>query len=239
MTSQVKLRSAAKRPRSPKSERGLARYESLLDATDRLLVELDPDQVGLYQIAEEAGASPSSVYHFFPTKEVAHLALMRRYLEGLRNLDGMEVDVGELESWQDLMKLDQIRARDYYNSHPPALKLLFGGYGGVEARKLDERYSEEIVSSMYSRYNGIFHMPQLENEALMFTICFAILDAVWAVSFRRFGEITSDFLREGQAACIAYCRHYLPERTPQRESVLRRYAGMSVALSSVLSSPVG
>jgi len=238
MTSQLKLRSAAKGPRTPKSERGLTRYESLLDATDRLLINLQPDEVGLYQIAEEAGASPSSVYHFFPTKEAAHLALMHRYLEGLRDLDRREVDVEELESWQDLMKLDQANARDYYNSHPAALKLLFSGYGGIEARKLDERYAKEIVNSMYARYNTIFHMPHIPNESVIFTICFAILDSIWAVSYRQHGEISADFLREGHTACIAYCRYYLPERTAPRAQVLRLFSGRPVSMNAILDSPI-
>jgi AcrR family transcriptional regulator len=237
LSSQAKPRGNEKKPRIPKSERGLVRYESLLDATDRLLIELEPDEVGLYQIAEEANASPSSVYHFFPTKEAALLALAHRYLEGIRDLDRMTFDVGQLESWQDLMKLDHENARTYYNSHPPALKLLFSGYGGIESRKLDERYTSEIVNSMYERYNSVFHMPKTKNENLMFTICFAILDSIWAVSYRRHGHISPDFLREGHAACVAYCRRYLPERTVPREDVQRSFASRLVSMSDILGHP--
>ena len=42
-------------PRAPSRGRGVARYGALLDATDALLQVENPDTIGLYQIAEQAG----------------------------------------------------------------------------------------------------------------------------------------------------------------------------------------
>jgi hypothetical protein len=41
-------------PRAPSSDRGIQRHTALLDATERLLRTNSPDDIGLYQIAEDA-----------------------------------------------------------------------------------------------------------------------------------------------------------------------------------------
>ncbi|OYW87702.1 MAG: hypothetical protein B7Z22_03915 [Hyphomonas sp. 32-62-5] len=51
-----------------------------------LLADHSPDEIGLYQIADQANVPPGSVYHFFPTKEAAFLALANRYLSGFEAL---------------------------------------------------------------------------------------------------------------------------------------------------------
>ncbi len=56
-----------------------------------------PDDIGLYQIAEEAGVPPASTYHFFPTKDAAFLALAQRYLDGFVAASAEPIDAVELK----------------------------------------------------------------------------------------------------------------------------------------------
>jgi AcrR family transcriptional regulator len=67
-------------PRKPVQKRSRERYERLLDATESLLSAQDAGSVGLYDIAKHANVPPASVYHFFPTKEAAFVALAERFL---------------------------------------------------------------------------------------------------------------------------------------------------------------
>src|SRR5882757_2380501 len=92
-------------PRAPSSDRGVQRYTALLDATERLLRTHSPDDIGLYQIAEEAGVPPASTYHFFPTKDAAFLALAQRYLDGFVAVSAEPIDAAELKSWQHLIAI--------------------------------------------------------------------------------------------------------------------------------------
>jgi AcrR family transcriptional regulator len=219
------LESAPKRkrrvdPRTPSRGRGILRYEALLDAAEALLATENPDTIGLYQMAERAGVPPASVYHFFPTKEAAFVALAERYLTGIKECLGAPIEARELQSWQDLLRIDARRSMAFHNSHPPMLKLLYGGYGGVEARNIDMLYVANIATAHYNRLNRIFHMPHLRNPAKIFEIRISILDAIWTISYRRHGCITEEYFREVYQACVSYARLYLPEYVERRDSLI-------------------
>lgn len=211
-------------PRQPSRGPGILRYASLVDATERLLTDHSPDDIGLYQIGEAAGAPMASVYHFFPTRDAALLALAERYLEGFIALGAQPVDASELRSWQDLVRIDQRQAMDYYNSHPPALKLFYGGYGGLEIRQADIRYTRGIAQSLYHRLDAAFHMPPLRDAATKFHIALRLMDAVFAVSYEAHGKITEDYYEEAKAAFVAYCSLFLPPRIEPRECCLEAAA---------------
>ncbi|ABI78300.1 transcriptional regulator, TetR family [Hyphomonas neptunium ATCC 15444] len=218
---------AAKRqlsPRKPSRERGVLRFAALVDAVEVLLADHSPDEIGLYQIAEQANVPPGSVYHFFPTKEAAFLALANRYLSAFEALAGMPIDPSALESWQSLMAWDQKQAMQFYNKHPAALKLLLGGFGGLETRQADTRYNVQAGKEMYRRLDTVFHMPFVRDPETKFHITIEILDAVWGISYLKHARITEEFYLEAVDACTAYCRLFLPERIELRDEHRRSLA---------------
>lgn len=208
-------------PRAPSRGRGILRYGALLDATDELLREEDPDAIGLYQIAERAGIPAASIYHFFPTKEAAYVALAQRYLDGILEVHRTPIEARRLNSWQDLFLVDIRRAMDFYNAHPPMCKLIYGGYGGVEARNIDKLFALKLANANYDRLNRIFQMPPMGEPEKTFEIRLAILDAIWTVSVRRNNRITEDYLDQAYLACVAYTRLFLPERVERRDTLIQ------------------
>jgi len=207
-------------PRTPSHGRGVIRYAALLDATEDLLMSLDPDAIGLYQIAERAGVPPASAYHFFPTKEAAYVGLARRYLEGLLEMHREPIEARLLKGWQDLMMIDMRRGMEFYNARPPMSKILYGGYGGVEAREIDGLAVVRMSNAHYRRLEKLFHMPFIRNPERISENRMGILDALWTLSFRRHGSITEEYLLEAHRACVAYTRFYLPEHLEPREYLL-------------------
>jgi len=203
-------------PRVPSRGRGILRHAALLDATEDLLQTENPDAIGLYQIGDRAGVPPASVYHFFPTKEAAYVALAERYVLGMLEAHRTPIEARSLQSWQDLFRIDIGRSMDFYNSHPPMIKIVYGGYGGVEARNIDNLLALKIADAHYDRLNHIFHMPFIKDPAKMFEIRVAILDAIWTVSVRTHGLITQEYLEEAYKACVAYTRLFLPEVVERR-----------------------
>lgn len=204
-------------PRTPSRGRGVQRFAALIDSVEALLTDASPDDVGLYQIAEHAGVPPASVYHFFPTKEAAFAALAHRYLEGFSECARQPIAASALASWQSLMEWDQRLAMEFYNRHPPAMKLFLGGYGGLETRQAEIEYNAAIAVPTYRRLDLAFHMPFLRDAERKFLICLEILDAVWAISFQKHGCITEVYQQEALDARIAYCRLFLPAQTELRE----------------------
>ena len=207
-------------PRAPSRGRGVRRYAALLDATAELLREEAPDAIGLYQIAERADVPPASVYHFFPTKEAAYVALASRCSEELLNVHRTPIEARLIETWQDLYRIDARRAMEFYNSNPPYLKIIYGGYGGVDAHNVDKVLALSFSTSSYNRLNRIFHMPVIREPEKKFEIRLGILDSVWQISVRRHGYITEEYFEESTKAAIAYARLYIPDHLEPREFLL-------------------
>lgn len=203
-------------PRKPSRGIGVARFNALVDATEKLLCEHDPDDIGLYQIAEMAGASTASAYHFFPTRDAAFLAVAERYLEHFLSLTADPIEATMLRSWQDLLEIDSRRTMEFYNLNPSAMKIFYSGFGSTAVRKADIGFNNAIAGSIYRRMDFVFHMPILKDATRVYHIGLAIMDAVWAISFQKHGKISPEYFREGLAACEAYHRLYLPAHVEPR-----------------------
>lgn len=204
------------KPRVPSRGRGVARYKVLLDATQALLKKHDPADIGLYQIAEKADVPPASVYHFFPTKEAAFVALAQRYVDQLLELHRTPIQARLIRNWTDLYEIDTRRGMEFYNANVPALKIFYGGHGGVETREIDRIASAKMSRSGYARLNRIFHMPYLTNPDIKFAARLSILEAIWSLSVREMGRITEEYHREALEACFAYSHTFLPGRLEPR-----------------------
>ena len=85
---------ATKSPRLPQQHRGQKRVEQILDAAESLIGEQGMESVTTNAIAERAGSSMGSLYHFFPGgKDAVIEALGRRYMEHMRALNAQALDV--------------------------------------------------------------------------------------------------------------------------------------------------
>lgn len=88
-------------PRTPQQERGAQRMEQLLDAAEAVIAEVGVEGASVQAIAQRAGASMGSLYHFFPGKDALVLALaercMRRVTEVNREAVSADMVVMPLE----------------------------------------------------------------------------------------------------------------------------------------------
>jgi len=203
-------------PRRPSQQRSRLRFEMLLDAADALLGDRETTEVGLYDIAGGAKVPPASVYHLFPTKEAAFVALAERYLTGLRDHLIRPVHASQLQRWQDYITLEIHRAIEYYNRNKVMSKLFFGANVIRDVRILDVKNVEAASASTYDRMNKVFEMPYLYNADTKFAALIGIYDGIWMTSYARHGWITPDFARESELAGIAYCETFLPAVIPLR-----------------------
>lgn len=72
-------------PRAPQQERGQRRVEQILDAAEQVFVEQGVGAATMQMIADRAGASMGSLYHFFPNKDAVVEALGARYADAVRD----------------------------------------------------------------------------------------------------------------------------------------------------------
>ena len=89
-------------PRAPQQERGQRRVEQILDAAEQVFVEHGVGAATMQMIAERAGSSMGSLYHFFPNKDAVVEALGARYADAVRdaNQQAMPLDLAQLPTDQ-------------------------------------------------------------------------------------------------------------------------------------------
>ncbi|WP_187971986.1 TetR/AcrR family transcriptional regulator [Aquibium microcysteis] len=212
-------------PRTPSRGRGILRYEGLLDSLEALLVDHDLEDVGLSQIAEHARVPPASVYHFFPTKEAAFMALVQRYVWEIRSMQKRRpVPHSALRSWQEFLAQELREAVDFFRTTPQAMKLFLGRYGGMETWRAELAQNAAAAHLLFRRLNSAFHLPLIRDAEAKFLTFIEVVDAVLGISYARDGDITDEALEEAHRASVAYCKLFLPEQMELREDVAARVA---------------
>lgn len=68
-----------KSARAPQQSRGQKRVEEILDAAEAVIAEVGVEATTTNAIAERAGASVGSIYHFFPSKDAIIRAVVERF----------------------------------------------------------------------------------------------------------------------------------------------------------------
>ncbi|WP_398468289.1 TetR/AcrR family transcriptional regulator [Tardiphaga sp.] len=185
----------------------------LLDTTESLLADSGNEDVSLAQIAEAAAVPLASVYHFFPNRNAAFVALAQRFHAELR-ARAQERQNPPPPSWQEHLAYTQRRATSYLNDRPAALRLFMGAGVSVQVRNIDMEGNAHISRRRAEEFDLYFDMPRIpELETRMATVL-AMSDGIWALSYSIHGRITDAFLQESTRAAICYLRCFLPEVIP-------------------------
>lgn len=227
-------------PRSPSRERGILRYEGLLDSLEALLVDHDLEDVGLHQIAEHAGVPHASIYHFFPAKEAAFMALGQRYVSEIRALqEHRPVPPEALRSWQDFLAQELREAICFLRETPQAMKLFLGRFGGMETRRAEIARSTSAARLLFLRLNSAFHLPFIRDVETRLLTFIEVVDAVLGISYARDGEIADEAIDEAHRASVAYFRLFLPDQLELREDVVARLERGEPVLLDTEDDPIG
>lgn len=83
--------------RKPQQDRSKKTYERLLDVTGQLLEEVGVDRVSTNLVAERAGVSPPTVYHYFADKYALFRALGERLMTAQNALVAIDFHQSEAE----------------------------------------------------------------------------------------------------------------------------------------------
>ncbi|MCB9954465.1 MAG: TetR/AcrR family transcriptional regulator [Parvularculaceae bacterium] len=215
VTSRLANNSRLQTIRLPKQKRGKERFKTILDAAERLLEDMEPADISIYQIAEEAGVSAQSIYHFFPDAACVYFALAEHFDDMF--FKALETPPTERPtSWQQLLEDRFAEAGAFYNAHPAARKLILGTGLSSTIRALDLKFNGRAAARAIEELNTYFEMPQIPDFVERLTETIIISDAIWSLSVHRHGIITEEYHEQAKRARIAYCRTFLPEYVPHK-----------------------
>jgi AcrR family transcriptional regulator len=202
--------------RWPTQARSRRRFEGILDAADRLLERVDPADLSIYALAPEAGMSAPSIYHFFRSPELVLTALGDRYLAALLALIDSPPP-GSLTTWQEVESHLFDRAREFFQAHAPARKLLLGAAYSTEIRRRDLNNDTRIAERALAVFEQVFVLPASPDLLDHFVELIVINEAIWALSYHRHGRITDEMNERARLARVSYGRTFLPEHLELRD----------------------
>ena len=232
LTSRLELQ-----PARPMRKRGIERHNLLLDATERLLAESSDEDVSLAQIAEAAEVPLASVYHFFPNRNAAFVALALRFNEEFYRLSIEPLTDPEPSSWQEMLDMKHARAAAFQNSRPAALRLFLGAGVSVAVRNADLSGNARIARSRERMFDAYFHVPYMPDFAERLEVSGAAMDGIWALSYGRHGSITEEFRKEATAVAVTYLRRHLPEFLPRKALTRAALDRLYIPLDEMSGNP--
>ena len=196
---------------------GLARMAALLDAADEIAIAQGLSALSLPAVAARAGASPSSLYHFFPTLEALCLALLRRYnaLED-RAFDQLAGQGAATSGWQEMACALLAAGRAFHDAHPVYAQLMRRAAASEALRSEDDAHMLELGARFQALLQTRFHLPPIPHLAERLGAAAAMADRLWAFLPEDNGKISDFAFEESRRALISYLANYLPgELTPK------------------------
>jgi len=174
--------------RAPVQKRGQLRVEAILDAAEAVFGDMGVEAGTTNAIAERAGASVGSLYHFFPNKAAILEALTVRYAESMQNLLLKELRLEEPWVPLDVLFTQMIHSFATMDEvHPGYMAVCratdsaSGGKSQVSLQ-MEERMQLMVRMLLTRRMPGIADAEAVRHAALSVVVVHAVLDHAMSVS---------------------------------------------------------
>jgi AcrR family transcriptional regulator len=198
------------------NRRGVRSREAVLDAAEHLMAEQGYEAASVAALVEEAGVPPSSIYHYFGSKEGVLLAVMERgaerFFEALPDIDRR---VGS--QTEHLQALVEIVAATLEH-HPDFLRILVVmaarpvASGEGEIHRVVNRVRELALERLRLQMQLVFGLdPKSADADQLARFALAAIDGSF-VAYQSHPELTLAGLLEHLPAALIAVRRDLPRR---------------------------
>lgn len=174
--------------RAPVQKRGQQRVDAILDAAEAVFSEMGVEAGTTNAIAERAGASVGSLYHFFANKEAILQALTLRYAESMQNLLQRELRMDEPWVPLDALFSQMIQSfacmDDVHPGYLAVCRATDSASGGKSPISLQmEAHMQSLVRTLLSRrMPGIPEDDAARHAALSVVVVHSVLDHAGSVT---------------------------------------------------------
>lgn len=198
------------RLRKPAQARTQDRVARAMQAAEKLLLEIGPEEVSIPDIAEASGVPRASLYQFYANKHQLFAAIAEIHLarvassvkEGGSALRGMQ--------WRDCVPLLVRAASDYYNQHPVAGILILGWPMSRATYMAQEVTIENIGDEIRHIFRTLSPAVELPAAPDVATIVTELAFACMKYGYYRDGVISEDIMAQATLAAIGYLEQVLP-----------------------------
>jgi AcrR family transcriptional regulator len=202
--------------RPPIQRRSTERVERILEAAQRVLDREGAEALSTVRVAEEAGASIGSLYHWYPDKEAIAEALALRYWDELANLiEGVadETERGDVEA--PIERTLEVLAAGF-RARPGFLALWFGGLRTEGVRDATRPVRERAAVAIERLLVVIAPDSDPAVRARVAGVLAVMGDGLLREAFRLDPDGQPELLAEGAIALRAYATTRLGSQEPNR-----------------------
>jgi AcrR family transcriptional regulator len=190
--------------RPPIQRRSTERVERILEAAQRILEREGAEALSTVRVAEEAGVSIGSLYHWYPDKEAIAEALALRYWDELANLiEGVAVatERGGVEAPIDTA-LEALAAG--FRARPGFLALWFGDLRTEGVRDATRPVRQRAAAAIERLLVVIAPGSDPALRATVASVLAVMGDGLLREAFRLDPDGQPELLAEGAIALSAY-----------------------------------
>ena len=201
---------AIPRLRKPLQARTQERVARALLTAESLLLEKNPEEVSIPDIAEASGVPRASLYQFYANKHQLFAAIAEKHL----GLVAQEVKRGGAAlvgfHWRQMSYLLAQAASQYYNRNPVAGILILGWPMSRETYLAQEVTIENIGDELRAIFATAHPPVALPTSPDVGTIITELAFSLMKYGYYRQGEITDDIIQQATIAVVGYLQQVLP-----------------------------
>lgn len=198
------------RLRKPAQARTQDRVSRAMQAAEKLLLEIGPEEVSIPDIAEASGVPRASLYQFYANKHQLFAAIAEKHLA--RVADEVKQGGEALRGlhWRVAVPLLVRASSDYYNQNPVAGILILGWPMSRASYLAQEVTIENIGDELRHIFLTLEPPVALPSAPDIATIITELAFACMKYGYYRDGIISDDIMKQASLAAIGYLEQVLP-----------------------------
>lgn len=217
---------AIPRLRKPAQARTQERVARALQTAEQLLLNGNPEDVSIPDIAEASGVPRASLYQFYANKHQLFAAIAERHLskaaqevkQGGERLAGFH--------WRQITAILVQAASHYYNQNPVAGILILGWPMSRETYLAQEVTIENIGDELRIIYETAEPAVTLTATPDVGTIVTELAFSLMKYGYYRQGEITPEIIQQAVTAVVGYLEQVLPPELAKSQPTEQQRAAL-------------
>jgi AcrR family transcriptional regulator len=198
----AKRKQAVTERRKPSRERGVVRYEAILDAAEKIFSEVGYESATTNAIAEEGGIPVGSIYQFFPNKTSIYLALAERHAKRVSEVLDSVLDPGLLQlSPEESVRKTVDALYGFYVREKAYRRFMQSGTILPEQVEVHQKIIAEISTRMAGLIQLRYQLGEGESR-LVARVCSEAVTALLRIDPKRSG-LDGEALKEEMIRLIA------------------------------------
>jgi AcrR family transcriptional regulator len=194
--------------RPPLQERSQQRVALALEAAERLLESLGPEQTSIPEIAKESGVPRASLYQFYPSKYALFAHLAQIHLRRVEQVVATAFLKTTSRDWKALTSLLINEVADYYDRTPVASMLILGGPFSRSSYLAQEAAIGRIAQSIRAFVRQLDPPLMLPENPDVATLIVEISFACMKHGYYRENRISQAIREQAAKAVIAYLKSW-------------------------------